>query len=357
MFVDLYASCRLLNSGHTVSQRVDDFVQRHGVVVAVCAIGGFAVEGGPGHWYWLSQPLYADRVRSEIVRGLGVSGLLTYMNRSDLTLEQLGQLCVERDHDWAYQWMTLSVLISGFESEVEWSFARDTRFHLSWPLSQKRHRRAPFVATASLKNWKKFVAHAEDKNFDAPTRSVMGLAKGLLDELLPQPDLEQHFLRDTTSHARILAALKEHIEGRNVLEIGAGHGELTDLITNAEPQRVEAFEIDGRLVAEAMKTKSFDYHTKNGYLFFRVEDVRHARDLDRYAGWTMISNPPYALLPFIRELIDRLNMRNVLLMIPASEGELFPEFEVLDILNGELAFSPPSTGQHLIIRRGFDARY
>src|SRR3990167_6044625 len=60
--------------------------------------------------------------------------------------------------------------------------------------------------------------------------------------------LGQHFLKDQKALARIVASLTIS-KNDTVIEIGPGHGELTEHILKAGPKKVIAIEKDGALVS------------------------------------------------------------------------------------------------------------
>lgn len=105
-----------------------------------------------------------------LIQGLGTSGLLTYLNPSDYEIEYLGSICKKKEHEWAYNWMTLSFLIYDETGKVEQSFLRSSKFYTSWTVNKKHN---CFGVSGSIKNFKKFVKYKDDTSFDKETREIM----------------------------------------------------------------------------------------------------------------------------------------------------------------------------------------
>lgn len=152
---------------------------------------------------------------------------------------------------------------------------------------------------------------------------------------------EIHLLRELAPHRRALASLG--LAGRHILEVGAGAGDLTALILEQRPARVVAYEIVPGLCA-----------LRDPRLDLREQDIT-AADLSflRQQRFALIANPPYSLLPWLRErVIERYQIDDVLLMTSPKKAAQFPGYELLFTLDGG-AFEPPAEGQHQVIRRGF----
>lgn len=155
-------------------------------------------------------------------------------------------------------------------------------------------------------------------------------------------DLEQHFLAGESLSAfrSVLSVLP--LNGRSVIEIGAGRGALTRLILEREVSSLYAFEIEAGLC--------------------RVDDVRCSvveGDARETLAWrsghdTLISSPPYSLLPWLGCQIRELGIRNVVLSIPEKLKYQYQEegYVVAAEVDGS-NFDPPSKGKHLIVVKGF----
>lgn len=149
---------------------------------SIAAVGGFPVTTQDGVLSWCGSPISEERVKTEALQGLGFSGMLTYLNKSERTYHELGEKCHRLEHKWAYNWINLSVLFVGYGIEAELAFTRDTRFFMSWPVTQSLG--VVFVATASLKHWAKFLAHRSDPDFDEDAQAAMASAAHLLEFIL-----------------------------------------------------------------------------------------------------------------------------------------------------------------------------
>ncbi|MFI5298210.1 MAG: hypothetical protein ACHREM_08945 [Polyangiales bacterium] len=145
-------------------------------------------------------------------------------------------------------------------------------------------------------------------------------------------------MADPRPYRKVLSTLS--IEGKHILEIGAGHGELTALILEQLPRTIIAYEIEHGLCT-----------LRHPQLFVCESDVQLA-DAAIFDNVAVISTPPYSLLPFLRARIDEHDVRDVVLMIPPRQREHFADFRVLGEFPGE-SFSPPDRGTHLLIARGF----
>src|SRR5882724_2372223 len=98
---------------------------------------------------------------------------------------------------------------------------------------------------------------------------------------------EDHFVTDPSMFRMIMWPLV--FSGHKILEIGVGHGELTNMILEKNPQSVVGYEIaKGRCQLQDPR-------------FTLIEDDITKVDLSAYADYGVVCNPPYSLLPFIRE--------------------------------------------------------
>lgn len=152
---------------------------------------------------------------------------------------------------------------------------------------------------------------------------------------------EVHLLRELGPHRRELARLG--LAGRAVLEVGAGAGALTGLILERDPALVVAYEIIAGLCG-----------LRDPRLDLREHDIT-AADLSFLSErrFALIANPPYSLLPFLREgVIERYGIDDVLIMASPRKAAHFEGYEVAFSLDGG-AFEPPALGEHVVLRRGF----
>jgi hypothetical protein len=181
MFTDLNHLCTTLSS-KGVDARLTELVELL-PAVAVYAVGGFPItlevnsSLNTSRLLWMGNDL--DTIKHFIKEGLGVSAALTYVNPKNKSLDELGQLCLDKGHVWAYHWISVSMVMSGYPQQVEMAFARDTRFKMSWPVECYPTGRV-FGATASIKDWLDYTKHEEDLSFDAPTRSAMIASRNII---------------------------------------------------------------------------------------------------------------------------------------------------------------------------------
>ena len=153
-----------------------------------------------------------------------------------------------------------------------------------------------------------------------------------------------HMLKNTTQYSELLKSIRyDRLKLTTILELGVGTGILTQLILKHTPYNVKGIEIEPHalLKTEQVELMICDMKTVN-YSFLN----------DSVYG--IISNPPYCCLEFIRKLIDKYNVKNVILMVPDSKLVLFPEFDIMFILNHR-DFDPPASidSQHFVIKKGF----
>lgn len=156
--------------------------------------------------------------------------------------------------------------------------------------------------------------------------------------------LEQHFIKasvisDMSGRLRSL-----DLNQRQVLEFGLGTGELTRGILQCNPRRVIGFEVDKDLpprdISDRIELVVEDF-TKVDFSFLKDE------------LFCIVSFPPYKRLPFIRSLIEDYRIKDVFLMIPEKERKKFTDYREVCSLNGSFCFTPPSKGEHFIIKKGF----
>lgn len=151
-------------------------------------------------------------------------------------------------------------------------------------------------------------------------------------------DWEQHFIRDASSLA-VLDGL--NFSGRNIVEFGAGTGMLTAYLLGRGVEHLEAWEIDPKL------QKPVD----DERLVWRHRDITSAVPED-VAGLGVACFPPYSTLTFLLDLCG--NVEDLMLMVPSKHEAACVSVGMRRIaaLTGD-EFTPPSTGQHLIMAKGF----
>ena len=137
--------------------------------ISICAIGGFPLKIIDNKTYILNKEITRETISGAITKSLGLSGMLTYANKSNLTLSEMGKKCKQLNHLWGFNFITLTLLFSNQEKEVELSFLRDKRFYESWIIGHS----AVYAFTGTIKNFKKFVSNKDDLSFDKATREAM----------------------------------------------------------------------------------------------------------------------------------------------------------------------------------------
>lgn len=129
------------------------------------------------------------------------------------------------------------------------------------------------------------------------------------------------------------------LEGRHVLEVGAGTGALTRAILAKSPASLLAFEIEAGLCG-----------VRDARLELREEAFPPSASI--VGRWDcLVAIPPYSVLPEIFRLLEVCSVDDAFLMVPPKlVGR--PGFRVVGEMPGS-AFSPPSEGVHYLIQRGF----
>ena len=137
--------------------------------ISLYAIGGFPVKWNGTRYTILGRSADPAVMREEIQSALGLSGMLTYMNKSGLSTSMMGAKCKELGHLWGFNWITISLLFVNKNLAVEKSFLRDSNFYESWSIDNSKI----FGMNGSIKSFMKFVSNKDDKSFDPATRKVM----------------------------------------------------------------------------------------------------------------------------------------------------------------------------------------
>jgi hypothetical protein len=178
MFVDLHDACMSLTAT-TLEERVAELASII-PIVSITAIGGFPILRKFDVLTWCDSSISFPRLQHIIKEALGSSAVLTYTNKNNKPLNVLGDICSQRKHLWAYHWLNMTLTFASYPHSVELSFARDTRFFLSWPVIENAK---VFSATGSLHSWSKYLSNKRDMSFDAHTRGAMFDAYALIGDL------------------------------------------------------------------------------------------------------------------------------------------------------------------------------
>lgn len=164
--------------------------------VGLVAFGGVPFRGSPPTY--MGQEATYEFLQAQVAEALGFSALLTYLNPQRRGLEDLARLLVERDHDWGLYVPQVSVCFAGCPLFVELSFARDRRFHLLWVdnmlgvdalrgegAGDRLHARV-FIATASIKEWRRYLRNRSNDDFKHVHRSWLSHAYEVIAPIYPE---------------------------------------------------------------------------------------------------------------------------------------------------------------------------
>lgn len=153
--------------------------------VSIVAVGGLPVRKVDGAYRLFDAPLNEARLRTALREGLGLGAVLTYRNKSEKSLEELAQICIERNHLWTGRVLALTLAFDGSPISVRNAFAFDGRFHLSWVEAEVDRGPCTFTATASVREWSRVIGYARDSSFRAEARTWFDKVGGLLAPLFP----------------------------------------------------------------------------------------------------------------------------------------------------------------------------
>lgn len=169
IFIDLERE--LLSLGKTSMQDRTVELKKKFPNVYLYAIGGIPLKKEGEHICLLQKEINITSCIDIIKESVGISGVLTYVNKSKLSLMDMGNKCYELKHLWAENWLMLSFLVSAPE-KVELSILRDKNFYESW-IETNQDGIKTFGITGSIKSFKKFMSHRFDETFDVDTRNFM----------------------------------------------------------------------------------------------------------------------------------------------------------------------------------------
>src|SRR3989344_3468050 len=151
--------------------------------------------------------------------------------------------------------------------------------------------------------------------------------------------LGQHFLHNKAALQKIVDALSLH-SGEIVIEVGPGHGELTEFLLRSDGIRVIGIEKDPALIStlrEKFKdTKSFESYEG---------DVRTdlLSIIARFDSYKLVGNIPYYLTGFLFRIISELPKKPDLIVLTIQKEvaeRVWAEPKILGVLERS-DFSPP----------------
>lgn len=170
IFIDIEKELKSLSKKETLDRALEFQNKISGIYLY--AIGGFPIKEIDGVYTLLGKELNEEFISNNLKEALGLSGMLTYMNKSDLSLEFMGDVCFKLNHKWANNWITLSFLVCVPNSKnVEKSLLRDSNFYESWTVTNEDLNF--FGISGSVKNFMKFIKNKDDISFDFNTRCFM----------------------------------------------------------------------------------------------------------------------------------------------------------------------------------------
>jgi hypothetical protein len=152
--------------------------------VAVVAVGGLPIVLEQGQHRLLGMPATAESVAEQLKQGLGLGAVLTYRNPRNKSLSELGDLCLQHGHLWTAHVLSLTVAFDKCPLAVRNAFAFDRRFHLSWVEREVHDEACTFTATASLREWHRIIAYADEPSFQAEPRAWFARVGTLLRPIL-----------------------------------------------------------------------------------------------------------------------------------------------------------------------------
>lgn len=181
MFIDLHKECMQLKSKNK-QNRLLELEKNLGNNVYISAIGGFPIIEKNNEYYWCNNVLNNNTIKDQILNALGLSGTLTFLNSSNLSLKELGNLCNKNNHDWCFHWITLTLVFSNYGEKAELAFSRDSKFFMSWVEGGNIGK--VFMASASLKSWNKFLKNKNSEDFNKEVKLALNDAFNLINNIL-----------------------------------------------------------------------------------------------------------------------------------------------------------------------------
>ena len=230
--------------------------------ISICSIGGFPINEIDGEFYWLNNKLSEDFIKNSIIKSLGLSGMLTFANKSNLSNKDLGEMCLSLGHNWGLNWITIGILFNGYDSAVEKSFLRNTTFYQSWIANND----IPiYVMNGSLKDFKKFISNKADTSFDAHTRNAMSDIHNSISFMWSVENKTQFY--PTPEWLSDYIASFVNFDGK-ILEPSAGNGSLIKALNNRVSCNVDCYELDE---ANRIELSKMDNVNLIGYDFLQAE--------------------------------------------------------------------------------------
>ncbi len=155
------------------------------------------------------------------------------------------------------------------------------------------------------------------------------------------------------------------LEGKIILEFGGGTGNITTIIEKAKPKRLISWEIDPPAikVLKNLTTSQTTEIREANFLNLNWQELVGNEDPNNVI---IICNPPYFALDRIKAMIEEKHVQDVILYIPQTKKDMFPESEGWEIIgklystdfypiatsNNANSTSAAKEPEHLVIARG-----
>jgi hypothetical protein len=185
MFLDLHKKTSNLQ-GAKLADRIREAAEIL-PPVSIVAIGGIPILEVNGVFTLSGSVISPEVLRKNMLDLLGMSAALTYLNPKHREITNLGELCMDLNHTWAFHLSTVSILYCGAPSFVEKSFGRDGSFipGSTWVETDEEGLPNIFTINGSLKDWKRYTAFRGDSTFKPVMRKWLGDTWVLLNSLYP----------------------------------------------------------------------------------------------------------------------------------------------------------------------------
>lgn len=183
MFIDVQKKFKEIKSIKTKDRVIEFCNNYNGVYIsAICSI---PIKEINNEYYHSNNKIDNKYIDSLIKESLGLSGMLSFMNKSNFSLEKMGEVCIDKKHYWGFNWINISFLFINYPIEVQLAFARDCRFFLSWPEVQAFDSKI-FMATSSVSSWSRYLSFRNDISFDENTRKAMNDTYNVFSQIIKQ---------------------------------------------------------------------------------------------------------------------------------------------------------------------------
>jgi len=155
--------------------------------VSIVGIGGFPIKKIDRDYYIFNTLITRESMVSLLHEQLGSSAVLTRLNSSSLNIDELAEICINRNHKWSLHQITVTMMFVA-PPFVEMSFNRSQMFMKggSWiesPINNNGNR--IFTIPGSLKTWKDYLKNRNSSDFFPVQRKAMNSAYDILNYYFP----------------------------------------------------------------------------------------------------------------------------------------------------------------------------